>query len=688
MKLNLAYLNLAIDSPIVRPDAQNFRPMTWPPTDDFPVVIDATGCIISRYGDFTWDLRPWAKKPVILNFGDGPQRKGVAKITPDNADLLRKIAAWWLYGPNAVRSPITLRQRFYEIKPLFNLCSQHGIIASDLKKFPAVVDEYRSRFIFTNGGGVLSLLHVLYEHREQLGFTLLDRKELSLLEAVIPDHESRQTPYIPPRIWIYQVNRLRSFLDDFHAHREKIENCYQFCLDAYAKNSDSLAEACRVSRNRRSGPFWVKKGYAGAKKGSGYQGPFIQTARRFGIDELLKRWTVNPDKLSGSTTISIRSLGTYFSMVGYVGFAYILNFSLMRSDEAWSLRADCLDVEHDDNFGPIYILRGRTSKTIDDDDARWPTSPSARVAIEAMTCVTRLRMICAKANPDVPTTADEIKNPFLIVRPYEPWGVCNANDFQQPLSIRAKFDTYLQMFRDAYPCIFELEKLQITENDLQVARLITPSLHDEKFLVGKIWPLAWHQLRRTGSVNMQGSKLVSDASLQYLLKHATRAMSIYYGQGYSKVRLNDEAQALYVCAMYEVLGKELSILLTDRFVSPHGEKRKDEILKMVSLKDSQNLLDLARKGKVAWRETLLGGCTKRGPCPYGGIDNIAHCGGGHGGGQCADALYDREKTTDLHKLGKVIALRLAEAPVGSPYQESLEYQQLALENVLNVIKNC
>jgi hypothetical protein len=531
---------------------------------------------------------------------------------------------------------------------------------------------------------LLTLLHALYEQREHIGFILLDREALTRLEAALPNHEKRQTAYVPPRIWAYQVTRLRLFLDDFHFHREQIESCFHFCLDAYAKNTGSLAEACRVGRNKTWGPFWVHPEYDGSRSGRHYYGPFLQTARRFGIDELLKRWVTPTDK--ASNRFSIRSFSNYFSMVGYAGIAYILNFSLMRIDEGWSLRSDCLEIENDPRFGLMCSLRGCTSKTINDDNARWPTSPEVKLAVDAMSCISRLRMICADSSPDVPTTAADIQNPNLVVRPYEPWGTCSADDLMRPLSVRPTPLNYLQV-RDTFPKLFSLDELQLRQTDLQIARLVNPTLNSKKFVLGQPWPLAWHQLRRTGAVNMQASGLVSDASLQYLLKHASRAMSLYYGQGYSSLNLNEEARALYVRTMYEVLGKEIASLFSDRFVSPHGEKRKAEILGLIDATDSKKLSALARSGKISYRETLLGGCTKRGPCPYGGIDNIVRCAGADDGTACANVLYDRERAPEIHRLGKIIQSQISGAPEGSPYLESLEAQQRAVEKALHVIRS-
>lgn len=682
MTVNLAHIGLAINSPLITQEALNFRPTTWPPLPDFPIVIDADGKIISKYGDPIWNLSPWAKKPLILNFGDGPKVRGMLGISPSNAALFRQITAWWLYGPNAIQKPMTLKARFTMIRALFLLCSKEGVIASDLMRFPLVTEQLPNVISPSSVTLALTVLHSLYEQREQLGFTLLNREGLTRLEAVLPEHESRQTPYIPSRIWVYQVSRLRTFLDDFHAHREEVEACYHFCLDAYAKNFGSLANACQDRRKGGKNPFGIVGAHNGNRSEADYLGSFWQTAKRFKIDELLFRWCVGSNK--SASDISLKTFSTYFSMVGYVGTAYLLNFSLMRFEEGWKLRTNCLEIEKDERFGSIYILRGETTKTVDDNDARWPTSPSVQVAVDAMSCISRLRMICATANSAVPTSAEDVRNPYLYERAYEPWA--GGVVYSQSLSVRLRHRSYLEVI-EMFPNLFDLEELRINEADLQQARLITPTLNGEMFDVGNVWPLAWHQLRRTGAVNMLSSGLVSDASLQYQLKHTTRNMSLYYGQGYSSVKLDEKARGLYVRTMYEVLGMEISRLLTDRFISPHGEKRKAEILKLVDPADNKSLLALAMSGKVSWRETLLGGCAKRGPCPFGGVDNIAHCGGGDSQAPCPDVLYDRERVHEIRKLGHVINLQLNGAPFGSPYRESLEAQLRAVENTLNVIES-
>ena len=137
--------------------------------------------------------------------------------------------------------------------------------------------------------------------------------------------------------------------------------------------------------------------------------------------------------------------------------------------------------------------------------------------------------------------------------------------------------------------------------------------------------------------------------------------------------------------MYEVMSKEIAHLFTDRFVSPLGEDHKLTKLQLIDPEDSKKLTKAAKGGRISYRETLLGDCMKRGSCPFGGIDNIIHCGGGDTGTPCADALYDRAKTSRIVKLGEFIAANLCEAPENSPLRESLEAQQRSVKNALNVL---
>ncbi len=675
--MNQTGLSLRIDHPLVSPELENYRPNRWPPDPMFAVVVDEAGKVVSRYGDSIWDFSIWAGSPAKLNFGDGlTQRRPSPPICRANANLLRQIVFWWLYGRRGLIKASTCASNFYCMRQLFAFCTKKEISASDLYKFPLVLEDFISSVGPTTVLGVFQLISQQHLNRDALGFQILDHEGLRRFESMLPKSEVQQTVYIPPRIWTYQANRQREFLEDFLSNKLNVANCFKFCMETYANAYGSIAAAFNPNRPKNRVPFSMGcKRAANAPKYS-----FHEVASQFGLLDLLLKWcapNISPDR------ISIRTLSKLLTGVSEVGVRYIANFTLMRIDEAWSLRADCHSVENDIKFGPIHILSGHTTKTIEDDKACWITSASSKIAVEAMAFAAKLRAAAAAENPQSRLTPEFINNPYLVSRALEPWASIERGAAADS-KIRHSKTRYTRLFTSV-PGLLEIQELRITQADLDIARLVTPTLDNEVFTVGAIWPLANHQLRRTGAVNMQASGLVSDASLQYQLKQVSRDCAIYYGRGYSKVALNKDAEREYLRTFYEIMGKTIAQLFTPRFVSPLGSDHKSNALKLIEPKDVLKLEAAAKAGEVSFRETLLGGCLHRGACQYGGIDNIARCGGGDGGKPCHDALYDRSKLPKILKLRDMLTEKIDELPFNSLLRTSLEAQQRSVANAISVL---
>jgi len=676
--MNIAELpGLQMESSLATQNIINFKPTSWPPPLDFPVVIDDEGNVVSRYGDVRWDLSPWAGHTETIYFGDGPG-KG-KKVSPENASLLRQVVAWWLWGTGAARTASSLLFRFEAIKPLFVACSDNGVLASELYKFPRVIKEL-ANYYPSKGNRLFTYLNGLIFAREQLGFSILNEDGMKILSEVFTDSEVSQTAYIPVRIWSYQISRLRECLDDFMAHRYAIEACYDFCLDAYAKNAGgSLSNS--FGGLGQDAPFKSTRSIGLKRSGKVIHGAFRATAKKYKIEHLLDKWCNTKNNMAS------RTLSSYLSLVCQVGLSYILNFSLMRIEEGSKLRADCYEVESDLLGNDIHLIKGITTKTIEDGDARWIVSPSAEVAIQAMKSVANMRMKAALQNPFITMSKKDIDNPLLQSLPHEPWSP--RAPLSQPIKKFKKVRTYGDVW-NIWPKLFDAKELTITESDMEIANRLTDGLDPEKFAVGKVWPLAWHQLRRTGAVNMLASGLVSEASLQYQLKHASRAMSQYYGKNYYRLKnpLNDEARGYYLREMYQAMVREFKSLQSDQYVSPHGEKRKEQILHEISEKDHKQLTKAAKEGRISYRQTFLGGCANLGPpCPLGGISNISSCMGFGEDKPCKSALLDRKKLPIISDLKEVILIQISQAEEGSPIHESLQAQLESAERAIHVIKN-
>ncbi|WP_330208510.1 hypothetical protein [Pseudomonas sp. Z13] len=216
-----------------------------------------------------------------------------------------------------------------------------------------------------------------------------------------------------------------------------------------------------------------KNQLSGAKTGLRILGAFADTAKRFGIFELLERW------VGRSGDLQVRALTSYLNLVNGAGLAYILNFSLMRVEEARNLRTGCLDVEHDKSFGDIFLLRGQTTKTLSDRDALWITSPSVAVAVKAMEVISLFRSLYAPHK-----AAGDLAGRYLSDFSYEPWSSLRNKGNH---SLRPSIQPYSGLL--GHWKLFDLERLRITTEDLKLARLATPTLPEE-YQVGAVWPLA------------------------------------------------------------------------------------------------------------------------------------------------------------------------------------------------------
>lgn len=665
---------LQIASSLVNEDAPNFRPNSWPIKYDFPVVVDSKENIVSRYSDVRWDFSPWEGSNLKIYFGDGPGQGH--KVSSENANLLRQVMAWWLWGHGAAAKPKTLVFKFKTIKPIFVICSKHNILASELSDHPNIIKKIAIS-LKVNNDHIITYLNDLKFISEKLGFTILDDEGMKIFISNLLKTTVTQTAYIPVRIWSYQVGRLKECLDDFMEHREKIEKLHQFCLDAYAKNAGGdLSLAFEgLGANQPFGKF-KPKGQSDSNKV--FHGKFSEIAEKFEIDELLEKW-VRVDHSYG-----IRTLSSYMSLISVVGLAYILNFSLMRLSEGSKLRTNCLEIEKNHGIEDIYLIRGVTTKTVEDDNALWIVSPTVKIAIDAMTIVANLRVNAAKNNSKNNMSENDINNPLLQTMVFEPWQT------SKDCYIRNGYKTMRAYTNvsNVWPKLFDDNEMRITDKDLEMANRLTFNLDPEKYSVGKIWPLSWHQLRRTGAVNMLASGLVSELSLQYQLKHSSLAMTQYYGQNYYKLKgqLSDEARGFYLREMYESIVRDFKSLQDDHYISPHNEKRKEQILTEISEKDHKELIKAAKNGKISYRETFLGGCANLGPpCPLGGISNISSCMGFGDEKPCKSILIDKDKLPIINQLKEVLNNQVMNVDVDTPLYHSIQTQLESAERAIYVI---
>lgn len=672
--MNIDLLRLHIDSPLVHPGAINFRPSSWPPAADWAPVVDAKGVPQCTYKDSTWPLNVWTRSSLVVSFGDGATTRG-AKIDRANANLLRQCAVWFLWGPRGCRAASSFAGKVNMIKPLFAVCSRHGIIASDLRRFDAVIDELATLLSPSSFTGTISILHDLLDAQEELGFTLIDRYGLARLTKLAPTHEQRQTPYIPPRIWSYQLALMRECLEEFAKNSEKVESCFEFCIDAYAKNLEHLRITAGTRNIKEQSPF----GNSRYKNRLTYLGAFKLTANRFGICDLLEKWST---PFTGERhERQLHKLSSYLDIVAHAGMAYIITFSLMRIEEAWNLRSDCLLIEKDDTFGDLYLLRGETTKTEQDSDARWPVCKSVALAISVMKKIAALRMKCAQQREEVDVTQEDVENPYLLSYQYEPWSIGKHRSYRTRPTPR---DYPQRIF--SHRQLLEKNQICIDENDLRIARMMTPGLDEDIFKVGIPWKFGWHQLRRTGAVNMLNSQMVDESSLQLLLKHHSRLMTLYYGRNQARLALSEDTRKLFLNTMYQEMARCLNDLKDARFISPISDARKETIINFIGESDAKSIEKFSQQGKIAARRIRIGFCVNHRVCPYGGWEAITHCLGANVEKGCPDLLMDKNQSARVSLYEENVDKQLKTVHPDSPRHRSLQMEKLAILKFYDIAK--
>jgi hypothetical protein len=674
--LDQSEYSFGLDTLEVTRTSPNYQLLSWPPAREWPVVFNKGGEVVSRWGDPTWNLSAWLGKPAILDFGDGSSGKA-ERVDPANADLLRLIATWLIWGPRAVGSVNTVKTSFSYARQVVCLCSRNGIYAGQLTRFKKVLDQVPETLSASKYEQSIALFHRLYDARNLLGFTILDASGLKKLAAAAREREPVQTPYIPPRIWTYQVGRLRECILEFLANRDRLEECFWFCLEAYVESYGSIEEALSPSKDPAKLPFSPRDG---SRKTFGYQGPFSETAVRFGIEDLLRRW------ISGGDEIRHSHLSAYMSLVAFAALAYIGNFSLQRKEEVASLRTSCLIWEEDEKMGRVPIICGETTKTDRDSDARWIASPSVDEAVQAASVIARLRMVFDRKNATLQPSEDHQKDPYLASAATEPWGMAVAQT-RHPYNIRQPLLDLRKAVKDRYPFLFDTEQLRISEEDLAIAHRLTPNLDTSEFAVGNIWPLAWHQYRRTGCVNMFSSRLVSDSSVQQLMKHSTRLMSLFYARNHGRLHLNAEVRDAVIRAMYEAQAETiLHVIGSHALFSPHSDDRTHALtVNVLSARDYKDYVAMAKRGTIMFREHRLGGCMKAGACEFGGIESVARCAGGDGSKPCAEVVYDKSKAPQVRADVVRVSSELERLSPEHPRHKALSQELRAMENYLDEI---
>lgn len=660
--MNFANLRFMHPSPLITAKSSLYHPPAFPPPDDWVVSIDEHGRDLSRYGDDYWRFHV---------FGTAGFNFGSQQLSEANLALVKQTLFLVLYHPNLFPGRIhSCKRQFQCLVKIARICDAQCISLRDISRFPRFHYEIAQALQGCQYVSYVSFLHKLRLYADVLGFEIADGKMVAFLASQQRDWETIQHPYIPPKIWSYQVNRLNECLDDFLKHQKALEEAYTWLSNAYEHN-----RGLPIPRNYSS-PFNDIHNYRSLGRVV-FEGDFESFLVEYGLLELFRKW------LGVDKRLIVMHFPCYLTMIRDACLLYILNFSLQRSSEVLSLRTDCFLIEKDEHLGEIALIVGATTKTDPDDDARWVVPKTVQKAVNIAACVAKWRMRHCPEN--VASSVAVEQPPFLATPAWEPWGGGNHGSRDGKVGF---LDS--GAFSRKYPNVFDRRSITVTEADWKVAVALTPNLGKRAgFGIGLPWRFNSHQFRRTTNVNMFASNMVSESSLQWVMKHLNRNMTLYYGRNYTNLKLNTAAENAVIVEAYRMIYRQLVAVVEDtvEYVNPHPKETiPTTLINLVEAREEQKLNKLIKQQAAGCRRILLGICLKASSCEYGGIESVAKCAGADGGGICADLRFARQRKSQLIRLKEAHEQELKTVVRHSPRYNYLAREIYAIGIYLDVIK--
>lgn len=492
-------------------EPDNYNPMVksiykYPrPTNEFVISREEGGKVLSKYMDDCWDLSPY--KLTLL----GNNRIHFKSwSTKDNDTYGKNVECYkWLIfiiiylapnqGSNSIKSVGTvisysalirtiLKTIEHKEYSLFDFIQSESLMKNELSSFPAKALRILPC--------LLSCLIALGEKRT--GFKPINKEFVLFLAHHTPGNyeEIVQTAVIPSRLYSKVITVLNSKLELILEHKDNLLNFIE------TVQRDRL-----LGRSETTQYEYFEANNCG--KPRNYRPTFNKAIGEFQLAALFYHFNVK----------SMIQLGSFIKLIQNIVRIQIHIFSGMRRSEVISLKYDCLkeDVYDGKKF---YFLEGVTTKlSRSAKKSRWIIAPEAIDGINICKQITA--SVAAACNLSNPNSLYLFTNVKHIGRTFFSIDTDSVSSFQSSQELTK----LLQLFEG---------DLVIQEEDLTELNMLSPTRNwsvEEKYKLGKTWPLATHQFRRSLAFYIAQSGLVSLPSLKQQLKHLTNQMTLFYAKG-------------------------------------------------------------------------------------------------------------------------------------------------------------
>ena len=534
------------------------------------VSRDALGRPVSHYGDDSWDyssLSTDGTSVATLHFftADAAAPELVELISEQQRALI-----WLHIDAGKMRAVRTIRQANYAAGAWCQRACTRGVNLLGLLSNPQWVAEELESLSLGCLSATRSLITTLCRNRKALGVAghvPLQRIREAIGAEIQLRAEPKQTPLIPSRVYC-------AILAGLIAKLGEIERDLDEVLDAYRKSVAASRSAPEHGSPRQRMCFRAQA-----------LAPVVERMRAFGYDHA---------RAGALEWFIAGRINFYQSALMHA----VAAFTGMRVGEVSILPLHDVLETFEDRGSTHYVIKGCTSKL--NNGVKRPTSwITSREGHQAVLLAQRIGTAILERVGRQPSAGQQAllfpstRNPF-----------------------RSKANQTIAAFQERLTEVIcpVIKQADIDElNRLELDR----GWQRDGIEVGSRWPLAFHQLRRSLSVYAHRSGMVSLPALKAQLQHITDEMRAYYADGYSRaVNLvfdNDHFSHEWNAAKTEssFFGYAMGLLFCDEDLMGRGAER---VAETVSNRTRQETLQLFKEGKLAYRETVLGGCVSTEEC--------------------------------------------------------------------------
>jgi hypothetical protein len=598
---------------------------------DMPVSYDATGQMASLYGDPTWNLSSMS--------ADSTTRRTLHFFCPNPThasplDLLireqQKGLMWLHMDPGKIRSWATLFNTNLALTIWCAFASQRGVDLLTLLSNGEQVAEGAKSLNKVYLAFTSSAIQTLWRHRKQLGAPV--DIQLQVLRKIVNAEvrsrgETQQTPLIPSRIYCAILEALDSRLTI-------IERELELLLDAHEKDRVASRDAPKSLNTDQLAAYraQVLADVVGRMKTLGYDPKRSQALQSFIAGRLGEHQTA-----------------LMLSVAAYTG---------MRVGEVLILPLEGV-LEPFDHLGTTHFeLHGWTHKL--NRGVKHPTAwITSHQGARAIQLAKRIAQAVARVHARPIKKGQQALLFPALSNPYK-----KISDLSR--------DTNLKRVREIVCPVIEQSDLDELDR-LELAR----GWARDGIVVGRRWPLAFHQLRRSLAVYAHRSGMVSLPALKAQLQHITQEMALYYSAGFSravnlvfdKQHFSHEWDAAKTESSY--FAYAFAVLFSDGPLLGQGVERMANAVESRSREDTVRLF---QAGKVAFRETPLGGCVSTEECKTNPLEPIPYdCLESN----CVNLVVYEKRLEHVIKYQQSAVARLAVDEAGS-VEHRLEAQHLAV----------